>query len=102
MCGVEPYPMPTARGWKVYGLTGPWSGPCIETPGYEVGQIPSHVNETTIVITDLVRGWLDRSKPNHGLIIGSRFEPFPDWSCFLALSWYKVTLNMKFLKDKAN
>ncbi len=101
-CGVEPYPMPTARGWKVYGLTGPWSGPCIETPGYEVGQIPSHVNEHVIHVTDLVRGWLDRSKPNHGLIIGSRFEPFPEGSCFLALSWYKITLNMKFLKDKAN
>jgi hypothetical protein len=101
-CGIEPYPMPTARGWKVYGLTGPWSGPCIETPGYEVGQIPSHVNEHVIHITDLVRGWLDRSKPNHGLIIGSRFEPFPEGSCFLALSWYKVTLNMKFLKDKAS
>ncbi len=101
-CGVEPYPMPTARGWKVYGLTGPWSGPCIETPGYEVGEIPSHVNETTIHITDLVKGWLDGSKPNHGLIIGSRFEPFPEWNCFLAMSWYKITLNMKFMKDKAN
>ncbi len=102
MCGVEPYPMPTARGWKVYGLTGPWSGPCIETPGYEVGQIPSHVNEHIIYITDLVKGWLDGTRPNHGLIIGSRFEPFPEWNCFLALSWYKVTLNMKFLKDKAS
>ena len=101
-CGNEPYPFPTARGWRVYGLTGPWSGPCIETPGTQVGEIPGHVDEQVIYITDLVRGWLDGTKPNHGLIIGSRFEPFPDWSCFYGLSWYKVILNMKFTKDKAS
>jgi hypothetical protein len=101
-CGNEPYPFPTARGGKVYGLTGPWSGACIETPGYEVGEIPSHVDSHTIDITDLVRGWLDGSKPNHGLIIGSRFEPFPEGACFLGLSWYEVILNMKFLEDTTN
>jgi hypothetical protein len=42
------------------------------------------------------------SRKKEILIIGSRFEPFPEGSCFLALSWYKVILNMKFLKDKAS
>ena len=76
-CGVEPYPMPTARGWKVYALTGPWDGNCIDTPGYQVGEIPSHANEHSVYLTDLAKGWLDGTKPNHGLIIGSRLGHVP-------------------------
>lgn len=103
--GVQPAPVPnapppTARGQRVYALTGPWDGKCIDTPGYQIGEIPPNADAHTVYVTDLAKGWLSGTKPNHGLIIGSRFEPFPDWTCFLAVSWYKATLNLKIIQEK--
>jgi hypothetical protein len=103
--GYQPAPqpyatIPTARGKTVYALTGPWDGKCIDTPGYAVGEIPWSADTHIVQLTDVVRGWLDRSKPNHGLIIGSRFEPFLDWSCYFAISWYKATLNIRVIQEK--
>jgi hypothetical protein len=103
--GAQPAPMPyatvpTARGQRVYALTGPWDGKCIDTPGTQVGEIPWSADTCSVSITDFAKGWLSGAKPNHGLIIGSRFEPFQDWTCYFALSWYKVTLNLKFIQEK--
>jgi hypothetical protein len=96
-----PVYMPSARGWKVYGLTGPWDGNCIDTPGYQIGEIPRDADKCSVHLDDLAKGWLAGTKPNHGLIIGSRFEPFDNWvrNCFMAISWYKVTLNLKFIEE---
>ncbi len=103
--GVQPAPVPnapppTARGQRIYALTGPWDGKCIDTPGYQVGEIPWSTDTYSLDVTNLAKDWLSGVKPNHGLIIGSRFEPFPDWTCFLAVSWYKATLNLKFNQEK--
>jgi hypothetical protein len=96
-----PVYMPSARGWKVYGLTGPWDGNCIDTPGSQIGEIPREADNCVVRLDDLAKGWLAGTKPNHGLIIGSRFEPFDNWerTCFMAISWYKVTLNLKFVEE---
>lgn len=103
--GVQPAPVPnapppTARGQRVYALTGPWDGKCIDTPGYQIGEIPWSADTYSVDVTNLVKDWISGAKPNNGLIIGSRFEPFPDWTCFLAISWYKATLNVKVIQEK--
>jgi hypothetical protein len=97
---LSPANMPSARGWKVYALTGPWDGNCIDTPGYQIGEIPLNADTHSVDLTNLVKDWIAGTKPNHGLIIGSRWDSFPDWTCFLAVSWYKVTLNMKFAQEE--
>jgi hypothetical protein len=96
-----PVNMPSARGWKVYALTGPWDGNCIDTPGYQIGEIPENADTRIVHLDDLAKGWFAGTKPNHGLIIGSRFEPFDSWGwrCFFAISWYKVTMNLKFIEE---
>jgi len=103
--GIQPAPqphatVPTARGRGVFALTGPWDGKCIDTPGYEIGEIPWNADTHTVHLTDLAQGWLAGTKPNHGLIIGSRWDAFQDWTCFFAVSWYKATLNLTFVQEK--
>jgi hypothetical protein len=103
--GMQPAPqphatIPTARGQRVFALTGPWDGKCIDTPGYQVGEIPWNADTYTVNIKELAQGWLAGTKPNHGLIIGSRWDAFPDWTCFFAVSWYKATLGLQFVQEK--
>lgn len=99
--GRRPVYFANARGWKVFALTGPWDGDCIDTPGYQIGEIPKDADSCNVHLDDLAREWLAGTKPNHGLIIGSRYEPFDAWQwwCFFAISWYKVTLNLKFVEE---
>ncbi len=96
---LSPANMPSARGWKIFALTGPWDGNCIDTPGYQIGEIPLNADSHTVHLTNLAKDWIAGTKPNHGLIIGSRWDTFPDWTCFLAVSWYKVTLNLEFQQE---
>ncbi len=97
---VTGYPAPDRCGGKLYLLTAPWSGRCIDTPGYAFATLPNQ-KDYTLDVTGYVQDWFTGSQPNHGFLLGSVDESFQepdDFRTNKCLSWYNAVLTIELLE----
>jgi hypothetical protein len=85
---------------RLYYLTSAWSGKCIDTPGYLIGILPNTHKDIVLDVTQYVQNWFTGSEPNHGFILGSKYEAFRPGSNHFCVIYYEAVLILELLQEK--